>query len=186
MTTFILVGPHAGKDITLGGRRFVGGRHHFEGSPEEVGRLVHTLGQFYSAHPEGPLAEAAAQEYERGKARTGADPQPAAVQPVGGPGEGASADRKADDGAPPLPEGSAPSAPDGASAPTEVRLPGVNAEKLKASLLALDPANDDHWTQIGRPSLTAVAEIYGGAGLKRADLEAVLPGYNRKARSASA
>src|SRR5690242_19601530 len=46
----VLVGPHAGKDITLGGFRFIGGACDVPSNAEAAVRI---LGGYYSAFPAG-------------------------------------------------------------------------------------------------------------------------------------
>jgi hypothetical protein len=54
--TFVLVGPHAGKDLAVSGHEFKGGQYHFEGSGEQIETLTRIFG-FYSAVPEGEALE---------------------------------------------------------------------------------------------------------------------------------
>lgn len=61
----------------------------------------------------------------------------------------------------------------------------VNTKLLEA-VMKLDPANDEHWTQSGEPAIAAVEVVYGSAGIKRADIKAVAPNYNREAAKAAA
>ena len=57
--------------------------------------------------------------------------------------------------------------------------------KLQKAVLGLDPTDDTHWTKDGKPAMTAVEKLYGSAGITRADVEAVAPGYTRdKAKAA--
>ncbi len=88
--------------------------------------------------------------------------------------------------------GSAPEAGNGQPAELKVsepKTPGVTVaepvhevnEKLKRAVLGLDPKNDTHWTQSGKPSMDAVEKSYGSAGITRADIDAVAPGFRRPA-----
>ena len=54
-------------------------------------------------------------------------------------------------------------------------------EKLLAAVLSLDPDNDAHWTQDGKPAIAAVVESYGSNDVKRADINLVVPDYDREA-----
>ena len=47
----------------------------------------------------------------------------------------------------------------------------VALDKIKAALTSLDPKNDEHWTQDGKPAVAVVAQLAGVPNLKRADLE---------------
>lgn len=57
--------------------------------------------------------------------------------------------------------------------------------KLAAVLAQLDPDNDDHWTQQGKPALAAVEAAYGSSAITRADVEAAAPGLTREAAKAA-
>lgn len=59
-------------------------------------------------------------------------------------------------------------------------------EKLLAAVMKLDPANDEHWTQGGDPAISAIEVLYGSAGVKRADIKAVAPGFTREVAKAQA
>lgn len=50
---------------------------------------------------------------------------------------------------------------------------------LRMALLGLDPSMDAHWTPAGKPSLKAIEASYGKP-VTRAQVEAALPGLNRK------
>lgn len=52
--------------------------------------------------------------------------------------------------------------------------------RLAAALKQLDPKNDDHWTQAGKPAIAAVEKLYGDAGITRADVDAAIPGFDRE------
>ena len=52
---------------------------------------------------------------------------------------------------------------------------------IATALGQLDPENDDHWTGSGLPAMAAVEERVGSKDIKRADVEAALPGWNRDA-----
>lgn len=72
-------------------------------------------------------------------------------------------------------EGSDTSSEDG---PAEVEVD----ERLVTAIEGLDPDNDDHWTQDGKPAIAAISEFYGSAGFTRKDVENAKPGYVRPER----
>lgn len=59
-------------------------------------------------------------------------------------------------------------------------------ERLAAALRQLDPENDDHWTKLGKPTISAVEQFFGSAAVTRDEVEAALPGFNRDAARAAA
>ncbi len=52
-------------------------------------------------------------------------------------------------------------------------------EAVRAAVRALDPANDDHWTQAGLPAMRAVEQSVGNRGVSREDINRLMPGYER-------
>ena len=206
--SFALTGPHAGKTIKLRSYQFINGILQFKGTPDEVNGLMRYLGRSYQAYPVGSpeLAEAQA----RDAAARGGDhgvgdlhedwPEevPSEVQPGG---EG-TAEVRADDGeAGHDPEaGAAGGVPGGdghedaglsdeegeqgevATGPKgpEVPLP-VDRDALKDAIMSLDPNDDSDWTGVGLPRMAALEQKLGSTGVKRSDVEAVVPGWNREA-----
>lgn len=60
-------------------------------------------------------------------------------------------------------------------------------DRLAAALRQLDPENDDHWTKLGKPTMSAVEKLFGSAAVTRDEVEAAIPGFNRDvARAAEA
>lgn len=57
--------------------------------------------------------------------------------------------------------------------------------ELSEALAQLDPANDEQWTADGLPKVDAVADLVGNAELKRADITAAAPDFNREAATAA-
>lgn len=69
----------------------------------------------------------------------------------------------------------------GEQAPIEAKI-----ETVADALQALDPANDEHWTSRGVPSIEAMTKMLGRA-VTRAEIEAVAPDFTRSvAKSAKA
>ena len=52
--------------------------------------------------------------------------------------------------------------------------------RLAEALNHLDPADDEHWTQAGKPALEAVERFYGSSSVTRKDIEAARPGWGRE------
>lgn len=52
-------------------------------------------------------------------------------------------------------------------------------QKLVRALGKLDPANHDHWTADGKPSVSAVERLYGSSDIRRKDIDAAVPGLTR-------
>ena len=50
---------------------------------------------------------------------------------------------------------------------------------VREALLKLDPANDDHWTDAGLPSVEAVRELSSNKDVTRADIKALAPKLDR-------
>lgn len=55
---------------------------------------------------------------------------------------------------------------------------------LADALAQLDPANDEHWTQVGKPKMGAINEISGGK-YKLDDVNAIAPDLTREAAAAA-
>jgi hypothetical protein len=60
--TLILVGPYAGKSITLNNRIFRGGECVLSGQPEQIWGAVNYLRNYYNAHIKGSKEHAEAEE----------------------------------------------------------------------------------------------------------------------------
>lgn len=52
--------------------------------------------------------------------------------------------------------------------------------KLVKAIHALDPGNDEHWTGVGLPAMTAIELAYGSTGVTRKDVTAAIPDWNRE------
>lgn len=51
---------------------------------------------------------------------------------------------------------------------------------IRRSLNALDPMNDEHWGEDGKPSIEVMAAATGIPALNRAMIDAVMPDFNRE------
>ncbi len=196
--TFVLVGPYAGRTITLGkGLDFVLGKMRFTGPEVDADNIGRYLERCYNAHPEGPALDAARAAYDEAHpskiagqqeppkeqsdegegGKDNGEPQEA---PVGGgdaqvaPGaagdgpSGGDGQEGADNGAP-------------AGGPAEAVKPSGVEGDLATAVKSLNPEKDENWTGAGLPRMDAVEAVYGSAGITRADVEAAAPGWNREA-----
>lgn len=122
-----------------------------------------------SAQPGNP------ESVQGGDGSPGATPSPeAATGGAGDAGTGAGAPGVRANG-----EGGSGATAPGVGAGAEA--PAKPHAGLKDALTRLDLDNDDHWTQTGEPAISAVAEISGIAGLKRADIKDAAPNLTREA-----
>lgn len=157
---FILVGPHAGKTITLGGHQFVEGAFDFgpDGAgvvpgPDEVAKKGRLLAKLYQAYPEGsPELEAAAK-------RIKGDKEPEGRLDVGKREEQQQAQQQ----------------PAGAGGSERARQGAV-----RSALTKLDPKVDAHWTGAGLPSVEAVRELSGDKEVSRGDIQNLAPKLTRE------
>jgi hypothetical protein len=229
---FTLVGPNAGKTITLGtlGNEytFVDGVLDYNGSPEDALRLGRVLTSFYSAYPQSQLRDAQ-ERYAALVAETLGHNEPAAVvteeEDDKADAAAAEAKRLADEAETKrladeaetkrlADEAEAKRLADEAEtkrladeAETKRLADEAEAKRLadeaeakrladeaEAKRLAdeedtppltlaqivktLDPENDEHWTDRGLPSMTAI-ETLAGKPSTRKDVEEAVPGYTR-------
>lgn len=191
-------GVYAGKTVTLGGHRFVNGVAEFTGSQEELQPLLRKLARGWQAYPEGSEELAALQEQgngERGTDHTASQPRPdESVQRDGESrqqgsvqesehvgGEHAEA-QAGDTGGVSGGHGHSNSGLSEQHSSESGAESSVNPQ-LARIVYDLDPDNDNHWTQTGKPALSAVTEGYGSGDVTRSDVNKAAPGWNRdKAR----
>lgn len=181
-TTFVLTGPLAGQTINLGSLpyRFAEGRTAIIAPVEEMPLHAQFLERNWQAYPEGHEALKENPDGKRDIQQDPAGPQ-GDLQP-----EGAGA---------PSGDGSAPGSEDAGTASNDQaaglapqgdgQAPELN-EKLRKAVMALDPAQDAHWTREGKPAMTAVGQLYGSTGITRAEVEAAAPGFTREQAQAPA
>lgn len=181
--TFVLTGAYAGRTITLGSLPypFKEGKLSLTGPAEEVALHARFMERNWQAFPEG---HERLKEPENGQREI----QSGAQQPNGQAdlhGDGEPGGSGAGPGvAGPVDGGSAGGGEAGNPGAEAVRGDGPAPElntKLQKAVMDLDPADDSHWTKEGKPAITAVEKLYGSAGITRADVEAVAPGFKRKA-----
>lgn len=172
--TLVLAGAFAGKTVNLQGNQFVKGKLTLHGTTAELSGIMRYLQRCYQAYPEGAEELEGVTVDETNE--TSSDIQSESGSSGEESSEEATTDNKTNDnsetGSEELPsEGSGEGEPD---------------SKLIESIKKLDPTNNDHWTKIGLPAMEAVEAFYGSPDIKRADVEAAIPGYDREAAFAAA
>jgi len=55
-------------------------------------------------------------------------------------------------------------------------------EQIADAIHALDPRNDDHWTQSGLPRVDAIEELLDDPSITRGEINEAAPGYERPRR----
>jgi len=147
----VLVGPHKGKTIVLGGIQFKDGSTTLTGPEADVEKQFKYLHRCWQVQYADQVEEA----------------EDGSVQDTSSPDENGAP--QGDSG-----EGEQGSAQEGAAdAP-------VTNQRLLDAVMKLDPENDEHWTRIGKPAMQAVEGFYGSADITRADIEAAAPGFTRE------
>ena len=58
-------------------------------------------------------------------------------------------------------------------------------EEIVDCVKALDPADDEHWTQEGLPAMDAIEAALNDEGISREDVEEAVPGFRRPSRNES-
>lgn len=203
--TLVLTGGHAGKDITLAGFNFVGGKIDLVGSPADVDMDTQFLERNFQAYPEG-------HESLDGRTKGKGDKESHLenvndVEPDNEQRHLSSASLPNEEST--VSGGVKPSGSGTSAVPAEFGR--VNAEtaagqtssvavgdgfsqelneggktdaeinqKLANAIYALDPNKDSDWTQQGAPAIGAVENIYGQTGFTRKDLDEAVPNYSRQ------
>lgn len=191
---FELFGHYAGSNLLVNGHQFVKGKYVFAGNPELIGNVVRSL-SYYKGYLVGSLEweqakawEQAKKEEDNGKRDFEKDTRDrqtddlqrdvqsggaGSTQEETGDGERSTDSKKGEEGA--EDQGGGSDDPRDVAEPerkeVDVKLVGV--------IRALDPDNDDHWTVVGLPSLSAIEEAYS-PDVTRGDIEQAFPGYNRE------
>lgn len=171
--TLVLTGGRAGMTCTLGKHHFVDGKCVAKSQSRAIGSVVRYMGRTYQAYPLGSEELAKAQEALNGQAdadpRDGggkADAVPGGVH-QDGPAEEGAADGTGDD--------------DGGGDPAEHRpeRDGLRDSRIREALTKLDHANDEHWTNGGKPAIHVVSQIIND-NVSRAEIDALAPDFKRK------
>jgi hypothetical protein len=180
-TLFHLTGAHAGKTIRLGKYQFTDGKCELSCPAHEMALHARSLERNWSAYPEGhPILTKQDNGNGTGEVPPGstvttgdANVQGDVQQDGSAAGEAAAGSGDDADAA----SGTAGDQAAGADGP-EASVTPVNT-KLQKAVMSLDPNNDEHWTQDGKPAISAVQTAYGSADVTRADVTAVAPDFNR-------
>jgi len=181
----ILTGFYAGKTITLNGYKFIDGELELKGEIEKLGGVINYF-RTYNAYLAGSeeLANAQIRDKEIADGRDEnlddewADASGVSTDEPGpekDPGGSGHASAEAGDG-----QGTDG---DGVSPGRDDRDP--QTLKIVDALNSLDPENDDFWTDGGLPTVKAVEHASGIVGIKRKEIEAALPDFNRDAARAA-
>lgn len=188
--TYVIVGPNAGKTMTINGRDFLEGRHEHVGPEHEHNTLINLFSRFYSVFPE----QVAAHEQAKYDALVKGEPAPSVLETVLTPAPVAA----------PIPEPTTePVVPQGGV--VEAGKPALVGETPRETVVEkpleedkplegdarkltlaeaiglLDPEVDDHWTSNNLPALDVLSDLMGGMKVGRADVEDVASGYTRSA-----
>lgn len=177
----VLTGGREGYTGKLGNWFAREGKITLVGTPAEVEGQTLYLGRSFRAYQEGSDELAAYRERCNGKSSVQEAAQPGTANPnVGGlPTQ--------QPGPPPAQADNGSGADDAASAGTGSVSDGSgpehtgNDQKIREAVMALDVANDDHWTQEGLPRVDAVANILGKQDITRRDLTRAAAGMVRPA-----
>lgn len=163
----VLVGPHKGKTMVLGGIQFKDGSATLTGPETDVEKQFKYLHRCWQVQYADQVEEA-----EDGNVQDSTHQDEDGASPGdGGEGEQGSAQEGAADS-----EQSAGA--DVHDQDGQADTPVTN-QRLLDAVMKLDPENDEHWTKIGKPAMNAVEGFYGSADITRADIEAAAPGYVR-------
>lgn len=187
----VLTGAHRGKTIVLQGFPFVDGQLELTGSEQSVHGVTKLLGKCYQAYPEHSLElkNALARDKENygesdiseGEQRDEDEPvQAGGVRPAGTEStETVAVYGSGDAGPETWASGSFPDR----NGHEDAGFPGgqdsSRSDRVGEALAKLDPRNEDHWTALGLPAISAVEQFAGPAGVTRAMVNAVDPDLRR-------
>lgn len=163
----VLVGPNKGKSMILAGVEFKDGKATLSGPLSDVEKMFKYLHRCWQVQYADQVGG------DDGNVQDTPDPdENGAPRGDSGEGEQGSAQEGATDGSEPA--GTDVHGQDGQANPP------VTNQRLLDAVMKLDPENDEHWTKIGKPAMSAVEGFYGSADITRADIEAAAPGYTRE------
>ncbi len=187
----VLTGQYAGKTGKLNGYTFTKGLLDVVTTEKDAAGIANYFGKSYQAFREGSAQLQAAQDRDRER--------------NGEPKISESAGNRKDDNLPTgqvQPEGDTPSTssteygpgateykardagilPDGDGHPDPGLPPGTEqgrAVKIVTALEKLDPSDNEHWTALGLPLLSAVEKFYGGSDITRQMVSGAAPKFTR-------
>jgi hypothetical protein len=183
-TNYILVGPHAGKTITLGNRfNFVKGSLPWAGDGDafvNVSKLMETYQAYPQDHPK--VAEASNGKrtvHVDGKNTVGSKQVEGGVQsdkqiPSEEDADNGGGTTDSEAGS----SGNAGSGGNGPGSADETVDPEI--ARIKTALLTLDVNDDTHWTKNGEPTIEVVAGAANVPTLVRKQIKLAYPGFNRE------
>lgn len=177
---FVLVGPRAGKTLTINGHQFIDGEMTFVGAAAQIATLERVLG-FYGVLP-AEKAELAQLKTDKpvGKSQAELDAEASRLAE-----EEEAAKQKAAETDPPAKTDAELEAEEAARKQAEQDAMNVKPS-LGEAIGLLDPEEDKHWTSNNLPNLEHLGELMGKK-VARAEVDAVAEGYTRaKARAARA
>lgn len=172
MIRLTLHGHFKGQTVTLNGYRFVKGVLELPGDMDHNDGIVKYFARSYQAYPDGVAPEVA----KYGTSEIPASPQqgrstsvPSRVQQVG---TGSTKETTN------LGTGTT-----GTETGTEGSMAngdGYSNPRLHQAIMSLDPNNNGHWTQSGKPAIAALEAILGVGNITRKDVELVAPDFDRE------
>lgn len=171
--TLVLTGGRAGKTCTLGKHHFVDGKCVVKSQSRAIGSVVRYMGRVYQAYPLGSEELAKVEEVANGQAD--ADPRDGGGKADAVPGDvhqdGSAEENAVDE----------PGDDVGGGDPAEHRpeRDGLRDSRIIEALTNLDHANDEHWTNAGKPAIHVVSQIIND-NVSRAELDALAPDFKRK------
>lgn len=191
----VLTGAYAGETRILGGRVFRNGRTTLRGDALNLSHAVRYLARAYQAFPEGSdeLKRAQERDRARGDADTvseatghpGAEEVQRGTEPAGSqsPEAGPAADGGSSDDPEQAGSVSTGDVSEGrgqSDAGNDSEPAGIDpTDPMVKAVMKLDPAKDEHWTSQGKPAMAAIESAYGSADITRADVDKVLPDWDR-------
>lgn len=183
----VLTGHYAGKSVVLNGYEFKNGEMELPGDVAKMAGLVSYFAS-YNAFLSGSAELAAAQKRDRenkngrsadlegrkeGSSGVSTD-EPGPEKEPGGSGH----DDPSASGSGSVSEGNGVQAGrDGGSKET---VSNPRTLKIIDALNALDAGVEEHWTPAGQPKVQVIAEATSLPDLTRKEIDAALPGFNRK------
>lgn len=188
-TKLVLTGAYAGRTTIINGHKFEKGELPLTGELDKLGYLIRYF-SFYNAYLAGSEELAAAQERDAKWKEEGHGADEVLAGEGTGAGGALADGTEAEGGA--SGSGNAGTEADGTGSGSEGD--GVSegrvgdeppassdAQVLKVvdALRALDPENDNFWTDAGLPKVSAVEDASGVVGVTRKDIHSAWPDFNR-------
>lgn len=174
-----LVGEYAGKTVNLRGHLFKNGSLTVSGSGSDVESLSSYLRRCYQAYPD-PSEELDTARKVTGDVGRGGNEVHQNRKDAG--------NRKSGDAGPTSPRTSQRAAtenrkgtPDASARSSGSKdVVGNRYQTIIEALKGLDPENDDHWTDEGKPKISALEVLLGRTDLTRAEVSGADPNFSRE------